>query len=150
MLSTYTGVLVGNTAIPILNATRRALPIWFAASSAASVASLLELAAPRRPRSYVLGAKLADLVCREVVADAARAAGVAAPLRDGHAATLWKAARWLSVASLAGTLLGRRRVAGVLGTAAALLSRFAVVEAGHASAADPRATFAPQRRRLAT
>jgi hypothetical protein len=36
-------------------------------------------------------------------------------------------------------------IAGVLGTAAAVLSRFAIVDAGCHSAADPRATFAPQR-----
>lgn len=150
MLSTYTGVLVGNTAVPLWNATRRALPVWFAASSAASLASILELVTPRRPRSYVIGAKLAELVGRAVVGDAAREADVAAPLHEGRAATLWKAARWLSVASLAGTLLGRPRLAGLLGTTAGLLSRFAFVEAGHSSAADPRATFEPQRRRLAT
>jgi len=36
---------------------------------------------------------------------------------------------------------------GALGTAAALLGRFAIIEAGRASASDPRATFGPQRDR---
>jgi len=34
-------------------------------------------------------------------------------------------------------------VAGALGTASVLLGRFAIAEAGRASAADPRATLAP-------
>ncbi|HET7503970.1 MAG TPA: hypothetical protein VFK02_23270 [Kofleriaceae bacterium] len=53
------------------------------------------------------------------------------------------------MASLAATLAGGRRtrwLAGALGTASALLARFAISDAGHASAADPRATFGPQRR----
>jgi hypothetical protein len=39
-----------------------------------------------------------------------------------------------------------REVTGAPGTASAVLARFAIVEAGRASAADPRATFEPQRR----
>ena len=70
------------------------------------------------------------------------ASGVAQPLRDNRK---WRAAKWLGVASLAATLLRRDRLAGVLGTASALLGRFAVVEAGRASAADPRATVELQR-----
>lgn len=148
MLSTYTGVLVGNTAIPVWRAARRTLPLWFAASSAASLASVLELVAPRHPRGYVITAKLADLVGRELVTRSARAAEVARPLREGRSGRLWQTSRWLAAASLVGTLLGRPRIAGALGTAAALLSRFAIIDAEHASAADPRATFEPQRRRV--
>lgn len=50
------------------------------------------------------------------------------------------------MASLAATVLARPKLAGVLGTTSALLGRFAIVEAGKASAADPRATFESQRR----
>jgi hypothetical protein len=63
-----------------------------------------------------------------------------------HESKLWRAAKWLGVASLAATVLRRDRLAGVLGTVSALAGRFAIVEAGRASAADPRATFEPQRR----
>jgi len=154
LLSTYTGVLIGNTAVPVWRATRRRLPIWFAASSAASLGSLLELIAPghRAVRTYTAIAKTAQLASAHAVARAARAADVDAPLRRGRSGALWRGATWLGIASLAATLWPGRRsswLAGALGTAAAVLGRFAIVDAGRASAADPRATFLPQRRQRA-
>ncbi|HEU4730100.1 MAG TPA: hypothetical protein VFT22_19515 [Kofleriaceae bacterium] len=155
LLASYTGVLLGNTAIPIWSATRRRLPIWFAALSAASLGSLLEIVAPgvAPARAFTPVAKAAQLIAAGSVARAAHAEGVATPLRTGRSSALWRGATWLGVASLAATLWPRARarpwltgLAGVLGTTSALLSRFAIVEAGHASAADPRATFVPQRR----
>jgi len=145
LLATYTAVLIGNTAIPIWDATRRRLPWFFAASSATSLASLLELVGAGR-RSYSILGKAAELAAGHAVARAAVAAGVGRPLREGRSGRMWRGAVWIGVASLAATLLGRPRLAGVLGTAASVLARFAVVEAGKASAADPRATFEPQRR----
>jgi formate-dependent nitrite reductase membrane component NrfD len=152
-LSTYTGVLLGNTAIPLWHQTRRRLPIWFAAISAASLGSLLELIAPdaRAVRTYTTLAKTAQLLCAASVSRAARAAGVAGPVQRGRSSALWRTATWLGIASLAITAWpggSRRRslLAGALGTAAGLISRFAITEAGRASAADPRATFEPQRR----
>jgi len=155
MLSTYTGVLIGNTAIPMWSATRRQMPLWFAAASAASLAALLELIGPaaraeRRLFGYRTVAKAAALVGARAVEAAARRTGVAQPLRAGRSGRMWRGAGWLGAASLVATVLGRPRLAGVLGTAAALIGRFAIVEAGRASAADPRATFEPQRRALPT
>jgi formate-dependent nitrite reductase membrane component NrfD len=144
MLSTYTGVLLGNTAVPVWNASRRRLPLWFAASSAASLASLLEVIGMPR-RRYSLVAKTAEIAGMAAVEHAAASAGVAAPLHEGRSGKLWSAAKWLGVASLAATALRRNRLAGVLGTASAVLGRYAIVEAGKASAADPHATFEPQR-----
>ena len=151
MLSAYTAVLIGNTAIPVWRAARIALPGWFAAASTASLASLVELIGPARrlPRGYAIAAKTAALAGAVAVARAARQAGVARPLHHGRSGRRWRGAMWLGLASLAATLLGRPRVAGALGTAAAVAARFAIVDAGRASAADPRATFAPQRERAA-
>jgi len=151
MLSTYTGVLVGNTAIPVWKAARNQLPVWFAAASAAGLGSLLELGSPSPlVRVYAGIAKVAELVTADRVERAADDAGVGKPLREGRAGAMWRGAKWLRAASLVATLWpsrGRTRgvVAGVLGTASAVLARFALVEAGKASAADPRATFEPQR-----
>ena len=66
--------------------------------------------------------------------------------REGRSGGMWRAATWLGAGSLIATLARRPRLAGALGTAAALIARLAVVDAGRASAADPRATFQPQRR----
>lgn len=153
LLSTYTGVLVGNTAVPIWKVTRRRLPLWFAATSAAALGSLLQLSggATRATRVYTAAAKVAELVGAHAIERAAREVAIDAPLREGHAGRLWRSSRWLGVASLVTTLLpwgGRTRdvIAGALGTASSVLARFAIHEAGKASAADPRATFDPQRR----
>lgn len=147
MLSTYTGVLIGNTAVPLWNVTRRHLPVWFATSSAASLGSLLELTERRPLRAYSVMSKAAELIAATAVERAAGRAGVAAPLHEGRSGRMWKASKWLGVASLAATVVRRPRLAGVLGTAATVLARFAIVEAGKASAADPRQTFDLQRGR---
>src|SRR6185295_6782761 len=77
MLSTYTGVLIGNTAIPLRTATRRRLPLWFAALSAGSLASLLELIGPARRGllGYRVVAKAAALVGAQAVDAAAQRSG---------------------------------------------------------------------------
>jgi formate-dependent nitrite reductase membrane component NrfD len=162
-LSGYTAVLLANTAVPIWQGARRTLPFLFVASAAASTASLLELlpgtAAERRVLHVLgLGGKLAELgaMMAVTVEVTARGSAVAAPLRRGTSGRLWKVAAAAGVASLALSLLSKRRgtgqarraAAGLLGTAAALAVRFAVAEAGKASARDPRATFEPQRARL--
>ena len=137
LLSTYTAVLLGNTATPLWNHTRRALPVFFAASSAASLGSLLELLGTPR-RRYSMIAKTAELVSGAAVAS------IGGPVLRDH--VQWRRARWLGLASFAATALGRPRLAGALGTAAAVIGRFAIVDAGRASASDPRQTFEPQRR----
>jgi hypothetical protein len=60
----------------------------------------------------------------------------------------------LSVAGVAGALVGRRNrvmsmVSGLALLAGSLATRFGVFEAGKASAADPRDVIVPQRARLA-
>ena len=137
MLATYTAVLLGNTAIPLWHRTRRVLPLYFAASSAASLACVLELLGTPRKR-YSMIAKTVE------VAGAVALERVGGPVLRDHA--MWRRSKWLGFASLAATALGRPRLAGVLGTASAILGRFAIVDAGKASARDPRETFAPQRR----
>jgi hypothetical protein len=146
-------VLIGNTAVPVWRATRRQLPLWFAAASAASLGSLLAIVGPARRGTRVYGAvaQAAALWGAWSVERAAVAAGVGAPLREGRSGRMWRGTAWLGAASLVALVLpgpSRRRsvISGVLGTAAAVLARFAILAAGRASAADPRATFEPQRR----
>jgi hypothetical protein len=126
------------------------LDVAAAPDSPARLGSMLELVAPesRPARVYAAVAKSAQLISARGVARAAEAAGVAAPLRQGTAGARWRGATWLGLASLVATLWPgasrtRRLVAGALGAAAVLLGRFAIAEAGRASAADPRATLAP-------
>ncbi|GEJ59022.1 NrfD/PsrC family molybdoenzyme membrane anchor subunit [Anaeromyxobacter diazotrophicus] len=155
-LCTYTGVLIANTAVPIWHGTRNALPVLFGASGAAGAASLLELWPPGGTgddvvhRFSLLG-KTLELALGEVFAyEARRVPRVARPLRRGASGALWRTAQVLSAAGLAATALSRRgsplrRTAGLLGTLGALTLRFAILQAGRASARDPLATSEQQR-----
>lgn len=155
-LATYTGVLVGNSALPLWQSSRRILPLLFGASAVASAGSLFELlpeSAQERRITRTFGtigraAELAAAVAMEK--HVARVPQVARPLRSGFSGFLWRAATLLTAASLVTSLLPRssrrkRVVAGVLGTAGSLALRYAVHTAGVASANDPRASFHSQR-----
>jgi hypothetical protein len=82
--------------------------------------------------------------------EVARVERAARPLHEGVSGALWKAAKALTVASLALTLLpgrwrGKQAGAGALAALGGLALRWAVFQAGKASARDPRATFRQQR-----
>lgn len=151
-LSTYTGVLIATTAVPVWHEARHELPAVFAAGSLASAGSVLAVAVPDDPaprRLAVVGA-VADLVATQVMER--RLDGPAGrPYREGRPAVLARAA---GVATAAGSALmalaGRRRAArtaaaGLL-LAGAATQRWAIIHAGRASARDPEATIAVQRR----
>lgn len=155
-LCTYTGVLVANTAVPLWQGTRNTLPVLFGASGAAGAASLLELWAPGGEADdvvhrFALAGKALEVALSEVLAvEARRVPRVALPLRRGASGALWRTAQALSLAGLAVTAFSRRgsrlrRVAGLVGTLGALTLRFAVMQAGKASARDPHATSEQQR-----
>ena len=151
VVSTYTAVLVADTAIPAWHDAYRELPFLFAASSAASAGGVAlaltpaDDAGPAR-RLALLGATA------EGVAARAMESRVAGPYEGGQAGRLARAAQ---ACTAVGALLvlgaGRRRAAasaaGALLAAGSLLTRFAVFRAGFESAADPAATIGPQRRR---
>jgi formate-dependent nitrite reductase membrane component NrfD len=158
-LSGYTAVLVGNTAVPVWQATRRTLPPLFIGSSISGVAALfglLPVNLTRREEKIVerfgIAGKVVDLAAMAAVeSDAGRVESVGRPLREGLSGALWDAARVMTATSLALSLLpgrskGKRTIGGLLGTAGALALRFAIFHAGRASTRDPRAAFHQQRR----
>jgi formate-dependent nitrite reductase membrane component NrfD len=155
-LCTYTGVPVANKAVPIWQGTRKALPVLFAASGAAGAASLLELWPPGQEADeivcrFALAGKGLEVLLTEVLfAEAKRVRRVALPFRHGVSGALWRAARALCLVGLAATALSRRgsrlrQTAGLLGTLGALPLRFALVQAGNASARDLIANSEQQR-----
>jgi formate-dependent nitrite reductase membrane component NrfD len=155
-LCTYTGVLIANTAVPIWQGTRRALPILFGAAGAAGAGAVLELfpatgAAEAIVHRFGVAGKACEIALTVVLErEAAAVPRVARPLRRGASGALWRASQALSVAGLvlSWRSLGRpglRRAAGILGTLGAVSLRLAVMKAGRASARDPRATVAQQR-----
>ncbi len=160
VLGTYTGVLLSDTAVPVWAASRRELPILFGASAMAGAADVLDLLDPdaaseRVTRRVATVAKGVEMRAASAVENAANEhPEVGRALSEGVAGDMWKGAKALTVASMATSALPvpsrlrhvRRRVTAVLGVLGGILMRFALVRAGTASARDPQATFAPQRR----
>jgi hypothetical protein len=156
MLSTYTAVLIADTAVPAWHEARRELPFVFAAGSAASAGGALAVLTPVRDagparRLAVMGAigELAAATAME-----RRLGELGEPYREGAAGRFAKAAKGLVAAGGAVmALAGRRRAGaaagGALLLAGALSERWAVYRAGSQSARDPKYTVGPQRRRRA-
>lgn len=154
-LATYTAVLLADTAVPLWHGARRELPFVFAGSAMASAggaASLLSPGAIARParRLTVIGAALELAAAHRMERELGE---LGEPLEKGRPGAYARASRVLTAAgALAVAAGGRHRSVAVAGGAAVLagsaFQRFAIFRAGFASAADPKYTVAPQRRRL--
>ncbi|MBV8516280.1 MAG: polysulfide reductase NrfD [Acidobacteria bacterium] len=139
VMATYTGVLLGATAIPVWNENVRLLPVHFGASALGSAVSLLELRGHRDRALNALG--LGTAIFETLVAASLDAGDdrVNAPLTRGRSGTLVRLAGALSgPVPLALRLFGARKAAAIATLAGSLATRFAWVEAGKASARDPR------------
>ena len=153
-LATYTAALVANTAVPVWHEAHRELPFVFAGSAAAAAGGTALALAPLgetgpAARMAAAGATL-ELAASQLMEH--RLGMLAEPYHTGLPGRLAAAARALTVAGLGLTLVGRRRrprrLAGLLLAAGSLTLRFAVFEAGRASARDPKYVVVPQRERL--
>ncbi len=156
VLSTYTAVLIANTAVPAWHEARRELPFVFAGSSLASAGgACLMLTDPRDAapaRAMAVAGALVELAADERMRRRLDPV-VQSSYETGPARPLHLAARACAVggACLAAGLGGRSRAAAI-GAGAALvagsaLQRWAVFKAGIASSRDPAQTVAPQRAR---
>ena len=155
-LSTYTAVLVANTAVPVWHEAGRELPLVFAGSamaSAGAATALLTPAADAGParRLAVTGA-VVELAAGQVMER--RLGELAEPYHQGVAGRYARLAKGCTAAGAAAIgLAGRRRRplamagAGLL-LAGSALERLAVYKAGFQSARDPRYVVKPQRERV--
>ncbi|MET8527888.1 NrfD/PsrC family molybdoenzyme membrane anchor subunit [Micromonospora sp. NPDC005172] len=154
-LATYTGVLLADTAVPSWHEAYPELPVIFAGSALASGAGVGLLAAPPAQagparRMAVAGAALELYGAHRVET---RLGLLSEPYRAGRSGRLLRVGRLLTVAGVAGALLGRRsRAVGAVSGAALLgasvATRFGIFYGGVASARDPRYTVVPQRERV--
>jgi formate-dependent nitrite reductase membrane component NrfD len=155
-LAGYTAVLISNTAVPVWQSARRALPFLFISSAMTSFASFYQITGVPRSSQTILtvfgtAGRVAELAAiRAVEKEAGRVDRVAKPLREGPSGILLKTAGILNAASLILSLWpGRSRkrqlAAGILGTAGSIALRYGIYYAGRASARDPRASFHQQR-----
>src|SRR5579885_752186 len=148
-LATYTGVLVGATAIPVWYENVRILPIHFAASGVGAAVSMLELKGhTSNPSLNALGiaSSLAEtLIGISVEANKKTAL---APLKQGKSGWVTRLGGLLSgplplvlrlIAGSSGTRrsIQLRRVAAASMVAGSFLTRQGWVQAGRASASDP-------------
>jgi formate-dependent nitrite reductase membrane component NrfD len=155
-LATYTGVLTGNTAVPVWQASRKLMPVLFGTSAMSSVGALFELTvenAEERRLTKIFGTagQVAELVSAIAMEKRAGAVPrVARPLKKGFSGFLWRTAMVLTAAGLALGLMPRpskrrRLAAGLTGTLGSALMRASVEHMGVASARDARASFQQQR-----
>jgi Polysulphide reductase, NrfD len=154
-MTSYTGVLLADTAVPVWHAAYEELPVVFAASALAAAGGLGlagATVAENAPaaRLGVLGATV-ELAAGAVMER--RLGMIGDRYRTGRAGWWMRAAQMLSTVGITGALAGRRNrvvsaVSGLALLAGSLATRFGVFEAGKASAADPRDVVVPQRARL--
>ena len=142
VMCTYTGVLIGATAIPAWKKNVKLLPVLFGASALASAVSLLELRGHRAPalNSLALGAAIFETAAdpgwrADTPAGVPRSqTGVSAP-NGSHPTTIGRLAGVLSgPIPLLLRLLGSRKLAAASALAGSLATRIAWIEAGKASA----------------
>jgi hypothetical protein len=154
-MTTYTAVLIANTAVPAWHDARHHLPVVFAAGSAASAGAVGILVGPYADsgplRRLAVGGVAVTLVAEQLMER--RLGYTAEPYRKGLSGWLMRGSKALGVAGA--TLLalrGRSSRAAGLSAAAALtvgevLLRWGVFRAGDASSRDPAYTVRPQRER---
>ena len=156
-LAGYTGVLVAHTTVPLWQRPHRLLPPLFLASGITGAASLFDILGGNRSEQKavsVFGAagKAAEIgFAHWIEKSVASVPEAARPFEEGLSGFVWKAAKFLTVASLVLSLIpnrnrGVRQAAGVLGTLGSLCTRFGIHYAGQKSALNPRATFHQQRK----
>ncbi|GAA1334583.1 polysulfide reductase NrfD [Brachybacterium rhamnosum] len=174
LLATYTGGLLGDTAVPTWSAGRHDLPLLFGSSATLASAGAALVLAPGTElgpaRALAAAGVAGDLLSMHRM-KASMHPLEAEPLETGRAGRRLRWAERLAVAggvgavasgllsAGAGTGVGRSRVrtAGRVLTAASglallgasALTRFGVLEAGLESVKDPRRVVEPQKARLA-
>jgi hypothetical protein len=163
-LASYTAVLVSDTAVPAWHEASDDLPALFTGSAAAAgggaglvisgVTGHLRENTPAA-RLGAFGAAVELLAARRLERRLdALPGGIADAYRSGRAGRWNRLSHALTAVGGAGALVGRGSRSGAIAAglalaAGSLATRFAVFEAGRASAADPQHVVAPQRARLA-
>lgn len=136
VLATYTGVLLGATAIPVWAHNAKVLPLHFGASALGSAVSMLELLGHRHRALNALGIGTALIETALAALIETRRDPVMKPLREGHTGTLALAAGLLSgpvpllLRALAGGSHSARRAAALSTIAGSMLTRVTWVAAG--------------------
>jgi hypothetical protein len=152
LLASYTGVLIGATAIPVWNTNRKLLPTHFLVSGLGSSAAILELTGFLIPPLQVLGYVASGLESGLGGIFELHRSPVNAPIHHGKVAIAFRVAGAfngpiaLLVRFFWGAAPAGRYTAAICFLAGSLLSRYAWIWAGRVSARDVKTQFAAQRR----
>ena len=134
ILATYTGVLIGATAIPVWARNVDILPVHFGASGLGAAVSMLELLGHRTPAMNALGIIAAVVETVLVLILLARGSSGG---RLMHGAEILSGPLPLALRLFASHIPALRIATAVLTTAGSLLTRLAWIDAGRKSAREP-------------
>jgi hypothetical protein len=155
-MTTYTAVLLSNTAVPTWHEAHESMPFLFAGSALAAGGGFTMALTPvdeaGPARKVALAGAAIELAASQKVEHGHGI--VDEPFHMGRPGKLLRAAKACTAGGAGLTLLaGRSRlasvVAGALLATGSALTRFGVFEAGMASSKDPKYVVVPQRERIA-
>jgi formate-dependent nitrite reductase membrane component NrfD len=141
VLSTYTGVLIGATAIPAWSENVRVLPLHFGASAVGSAVSILELLGHRDPALNLLGAGAAAVETLIGASLELSSSDALVPLKHDWSGGMVRAGGVLSgplplaLRLIAGRSPSARKAAAISTLVGSLLTRVGWLAAGRESAA---------------
>ncbi|MDO5663436.1 MAG: polysulfide reductase NrfD [Brachybacterium sp.] len=156
-LAAYTAVLLSSTSVPTWAGGRRDLPFVFVSSAGLAAGGIAMILTPVREagpaRNLTRLSVATELFASNLMKHRMHPVEVE-PLKKGRPGKMLKWAEGLTIAGGIGSLFaGKSRAiavaSGLALAASSALTRFAVMDAGHASAKDPKYTVEPQRDRLA-
>jgi hypothetical protein len=152
LLASYTGVLVGATAIPVWSQNHKLLPAHFLTSGLGGSAGILELAGFLIPATQLIGFAAAGIETLVGGVIELQRNKVNEPLHHGRSGWTMRIGGVLEgpVALAVRVLFGSqpigREAAAICFLLGALVSRYAWIWAGHASAQNPETLFQLQRK----
>jgi hypothetical protein len=147
LLATYTGVLIGATAIPAWFLHRTLLPIHFGTAGLGSAAALLELFGHRMPALNVIGLYAAAIETALLIWLSIDKHGAAdRAIHEHGSGWLIRTGEFLTgPLALLLRFFGLVPFAAISFLAGSLVSRFGWIWVGKVSGSDPEAVFASQR-----
>jgi formate-dependent nitrite reductase membrane component NrfD len=144
VLSTYTGVLIGATAIPAWSANVRVLPMHFAASGVGAAVAILELLGHRDRALNVLGAGAAAVETLIGAGLELRESEALAALKDDWTGAVTRMGGVLSgplplaLRLVAGRSPSARKAAAISAIMGSLMTRVGWLSAGRSSIEGPK------------
>jgi Polysulphide reductase, NrfD len=152
LLASYTGVLIGATAIPVWSENRKLLPAHFLTSGLGCAAGILELAGFLIPATQLIGFAASGIETLVGGIIEVRTDAVNLPLHHGRSGWTMRIGGVLEgpialvVRIFWGSLPMGREAAAICFLIGALISRYAWIWAGHASVQNPETLFQIQRK----